>query len=81
MNKLSKGVKIIICLITGFLGFLFIPGIWIAWQKSLGYKTPGVVFLIIIWSFTAAAIKGIWRYKTDENNSSKKPDKYRLDKT
>jgi len=86
MNNLSKGAKLLLCLVTGIVGFIIIPVIWTAWQQSMGYKTPGVIFILIIWGATAAAIRAIWRYQPDSNsssNSNNSPsdiDRHKLDK-
>lgn len=87
MNNLSKGAKFLLCLVAGIVGFVIIPGIWTAWQQSMGFKTPGVIFIIIIWGATAAAIRAIWRYEpenrssSDSINSSSDIDKHKLDKS
>lgn len=86
MNNLSKGAKLLLCIVTGIVGFIIIPGIWTAWQQSMGFKTPGVIFIMIIWSATAAAIRAIWRYQNESssnsivNNTSSENDRYKLDK-
>jgi hypothetical protein len=87
MNNLSKGAKLLLCIVTGIVGFVIIPGIWTAWQQSMGYKTPGVIFIMIIWGATAAAIRAIWKYQPDDNsssnsnNSSTDIDRNKLDKS
>lgn len=86
MNNLSKGAKLLLCIVAGIVGFIIIPGIWTAWQQSMGFKTPGVIFIMIIWGATAAAIRAIWRYqpKTGSNsnsdNSTSEIDRHKLDK-
>ncbi|MDO9511229.1 MAG: hypothetical protein Q7J34_05690 [Bacteroidales bacterium] len=86
MNNLSKGAKLLLCIVTGIVGFVIIPGIWTAWQQSMGYKTPGVIFIMIIWGATAAAIRAIWKYQPDDNSSSNSNssstdiDRHKLDK-
>lgn len=86
MNNLSKGAKLLLCIVAGFIGFIIIPGIWTAWQQSMGFKTPGVIFIIIIWGATVAAIRAIWRYQpekdtnSNQTNSSPENDKHKLDK-
>lgn len=86
MNNLSKGVKLLLCIVTGFIGFIIIPGIWTVWQQSMGFKTPGGIFIMIIWGATAAAIRAIWRYQPESNsssnpnNSSSENDRHKLDK-
>ncbi len=86
MNKLSKGAKFLLCIITGIFGFIIIPGVWIAWQQSMGFKTPGVIFIILIWGATIAAIKAIWNYQPDRSsisntNNSSVDDAHKLDKS
>lgn len=87
MNNLSKGAKLLLCIVTGVVGFVIIPGIWTAWQQSMGFKTPGVIFIMLIWGATAAAIRAIWRYQpesdtnSNQNNSSTENDKHKLDKS
>lgn len=86
MNNLSKGAKLLLCIVAGIVGFVIIPGIWTAWQQSMGFKTPGVIFIMIIWGATAAAIRAIWRYQPDNNsnsnsnNSNSDIDRHKLDK-
>lgn len=87
MNPLSKGMKLILCVVTGLVGFMVIPGIWTAWQQSMGFKTPGVIFIMIVWAATAAAIRAIWRYEPEEENNSthnsndNDNDRHKLDKS
>lgn len=87
MNNLSKGAKLLLCIVTGVVGFVIIPGIWTAWQQSMGFKTPGVIFIMLIWGATAAAIRAIWRYQpesdtnSNQNNSSPENDQHKLDKS
>lgn len=84
MNNLSKGIKLLLCILAGIVGFVIIPGIWTAWQQSMGFKTPGVIFIMIIWGATAAAIRAIWRYQpasnSNSNNSTTDIDRHKLDK-
>lgn len=86
MNNLSKGAKLLLCIVAGIVGFVIIPGIWTAWQQSMGFKTPGVIFIMLIWGATAAAIRAIWRYQpesdsnSNQNNSSDENDHHKLDK-
>ncbi|MFA5433066.1 MAG: hypothetical protein WC319_09405 [Candidatus Paceibacterota bacterium] len=86
MNNLSKGAKLLLCIVAGVVGFIIIPGIWTAWQQSMGFKTPGVIFIMLIWGATAAAIRAIWRYQpesdtnSNQNNSSAENDHHKLDK-
>ena len=86
MNNLSKGAKLLLCIVAGIVGFIIIPGIWTAWQQSMGFKTPGVIFIMIIWGATAAAIRAIWRYQPESNSSSNsnnttsENDRHKLDK-
>lgn len=80
MNPLSKTAKLILCIVTGFVGFLMIPGIWTAWQQSMGFKTPGSIFIIIVWAATAAAIRAIWKYQPDRNKEKSDDDKFTLKK-
>lgn len=80
MNPLSKTMKLVLCLGAAIVGFLIIPGIWIAWQQSMGFKTPGSIFIIILWAATAAAIRGIWKYQPNRNNENSKEDKFTLKK-
>lgn len=76
MNNLSKGAKLLLCIVAGVVGFVIIPGIWTAWQQSMGFKTPGVIFIIIVWGATAAAIRAIWRYEPERDDSSNKSSSY-----
>jgi hypothetical protein len=52
----------------------------------MGFKTPGVIFIMIIWGATAAAIRAIWRYQpesnssSNSNNTSSENDRHKLDK-
>jgi hypothetical protein len=87
MNNLSKGSKLLLCIVAGVVGFIIIPGIWTAWQQSMGFKTPGVIFIIIVWGATAAAISAIWRYEPERDTSSNQSntpsenDRHKLDKS
>ena len=86
MNNLSKGAKLLLCIVTAIVGFIIIPSIWTAWQQSMGFKTPGVIFIMIIWGATAAAIRAIWRYQPESNSSiesdsrTSENDRHKLDK-
>ncbi|MBL0202178.1 MAG: hypothetical protein IPP81_19080 [Chitinophagaceae bacterium] len=80
MNPLSKTMKLVLCVGAGFLGFVIIPGIWIGWQQSMGFKTPGSIFIIILWAATAAGIRGIWKYQPDRNDKGPNDDKFTLKK-
>jgi hypothetical protein len=86
MNNLSTGAKLLLCIVAGIVGFVIIPGLWTAWQQSMGFKTPGVIFIMLIWGATAAAIRAIWRYQPEsdtnsyQNNSSDENDHHKLDK-
>lgn len=83
MNSLSNVARIILCIIIALVGFIVIPIAWVAWQNSLGFKTPGIVFLLIIFGVTAVVLKAIWNYKPI-NSQSKDidlyDDKHKLDK-
>lgn len=87
MNNLSKGAKLLLCVVAGIAGFIFIPGIWTVWQQSMGFKTPGVIFIMLIWGATVAAIKAIWRYQPERDTKSKQinshadDSRYKLDKS
>ena len=87
MNNLSKGAKLLLCVVAGIVGFIIIPGIWTAWQQSMGFKTPGVIFIMLVWGATVAAIRAIWRYEPERDKDSKQDDKsaendrHKLDKS
>ena len=87
MNPLSKGMKLILCVVTGLVGFMVIPGIWTAWQQSMGFKTPGVIFIMFVWAGTVAAIRAIWRYEPEkednstDNSNDDNNDRHKLDKS
>lgn len=87
MNNISKSAKLFLCLFVGVFGFILIPGLWTSWQQSMGYKTPGTLFIIIVWVATAAAVRAIWKYQPENNsdsssnNSSTQENKNQLDKS
>jgi hypothetical protein len=85
MNPLSKVMKLILCIIAGMIGFVIIPGIWTAWQQSMGFKTPGVIFIMIVWAATVAAIRAIWKHEPEKENNltdvTNINDKHKLDKS
>ena len=84
MNNLSRRVRLLLCIMTGLVGFVIIPVIWIALQQSMGFKTPGHIF---IWFFcgVTGAINEIWqnqpeREEKPSNNSSRETHEKKFDK-
>lgn len=68
MNNLSRGVKLLLCIITGLIGFVITLVIGIALQQSLGFKIPGIIFIWLIGGVARTVIKGIWQYRPDRED-------------
>ena len=86
MNNLSRGVKLLLCIITGLIGFLVTPVIGIALQQSLGFKIPGIIFIWLICGVAGAFIKGIWQYQPEReynpgDNSCRETHEQKIDKS
>ncbi|MCB9188115.1 MAG: hypothetical protein H6599_02415 [Flavobacteriales bacterium] len=79
---MSKGIRLILCLVIGIVGFIIIPVLWIGWQQSMGFKTPGVIFIMLFWGATLAALGAILRYNPErKSNSNEEKSNHTLDKS
>ena len=59
-------MKIVLCVLVGIVGFFIIPAVWMGWQQSMGFTTPGSLFILLIWGATAAALRAIWKYQPND---------------
>lgn len=67
MNNLSRGVKLLLGIMTGLVGFVIITVIWIDWQQSMGLKIPGIIFIWFIFK-VIGAINGIWQNQPERED-------------
>jgi len=76
MSRIAKTIVIILILII----FIIIFGVINMSRQESGYKTPGLLSLVLLFG-VIAAVRAVFKHKPEDDKKNDNNDKYKLDKS